>query len=87
MCSFGGTKTNFIEDFQISILSMVLYVFLTLKFASMRFDVFQFTNYCETNFLSKKQHFQSSSNYIEMRVSTSFSEQLVEWSGYFFLIY
>ena len=59
----------------------VLYVFLTSElqlsiFVSVfSFSLFQNTSYCETKFLSKRSHFQSKINYIEIRVIT-FLKQL-----------
>ena len=83
MRSFRGTLIIPMRDLQPSILSMVLYVFLRLKLTSIQFfSVFQNTSYCETNFLSKRPHFQSSINYIQMRVATPLKQ--VPFRNFFF---
>ena len=78
----------------------ILYIFPTLKFANIHFNVlsfsvFQNTSHCETNFLSNQLYFQTSIDYTEMRAAIEgasfsqknfFSEQLVVWSSFFFLV-
>ena len=75
MRSFRCTMIIFKEYSQLSILSTVLYIFLTLKFAVIHFanahffSVFQNTSSRETN-LSKQLYFQSSIDYIDMTAAT-----------------
>ena len=64
---------------QLSILPTALCIFLTFKFAAIQFgnalsfSAFQKTSRRETNLLSKHLYFQSSIDYIEMRVAISSS--------------
>ena len=72
--------------------------FLTLKFAAIQFyqrTFFQRIWEHQLNFLLKQLYFQSNIDYTEMRAATwssfcsaerFFSEYLVAWSSYFFLI-
>ena len=94
---FKGTIIISIEYSQPSILSMVLYIFLTLKFAVIQFcrhtfNVFQNTSHREKNFLSKQLYFQSSylnqlllSNTYFLKIIT-FSAQLLFWKRLLFRI-
>ena len=99
--SFRGTMIISKEFSQPSIISTVLHIFLTLKFAViyfcsvLSFNEFQNTSHREINFLSKQLYFQSNIDFIEMRAATwssyffaigFFSEHLNVWISYFFLI-
>ena len=72
--SFSSRYCNhFLEYSQASIFSMVLYIFLMLKFAAIQlanvlsFSIIQNTSHREPNLLSKQLYFQSSIDYNEMR--------------------
>ena len=102
MRSFKGTIIIYLEYSQSSILSTVLCIFLTLKFATIQFYrrtffqcTFQNTSHRETNFFLKQLYFQSNIDYVEMKAVTwssyffaerIFSEYLAVWNSYFFLI-
>ena len=98
--SFSSRYCNyFLEYSQASILSTVLCIFLTLKFAAIQFgnalsfSVFQNTSYHETNLLSKQLYFQSSIDYNKMGDFRRefffffffFPEYLAVWSSTSFL--
>ena len=100
MRSFRNALIISKEYSQPSIFLTILYIFPTLKFANIHFNVlsfsvFQNTSHCETNFLSNQLYFQTSIDYTEMRAAIEgasfsqknfFSEQLVVWSSFFFLV-
>ena len=84
MRSFKCATIISIEYSQPSIISTVLHIFLTLKFAFIQFYQHTFcrcisnTSHRETNFLLKQLYFLRSIDYTEMKTAT--------WSNYFFLI-
>ena len=92
MCSFKGDIIISIEYSQPSILSTVLYIFQTLKFAAIQSCLHTFFQRISEhqsrwkNFLSKQLYFQSNIDYTEMKtiiwssfflVANTFSDQLL----------
>ena len=93
--SFSGRYHNyFLELLQPSTLSKGICIFVTLKFAAIQLGQRTFFHR-ETNLLSKQLHFPSNIDYVGIIAATwgsyffaerFFSEYLLVWSSYVFLI-